>query len=128
MKNGYIFSAGVICAITALIHTIGGQLDLVTDLLNSNMDKQAQTEWLGAWHMVTVVLFTFAYYLLKAGRTESDKINAGLLNAIAIQCILFSIVFIVASIVMQVFAPQWTLLLPIGILILLGLKKSNKQL
>jgi len=124
MKNRYLFAAGVLSAITALIHTIGGQLDLVTDLLASNMDAQAQAEWLGVWHMVTVLLFAFAYYLLKAGRTDDRKLNIELLHLLALLSFLFGAVFLLVSILREVFAPQFVLIIPIGILILLGIRDN----
>ncbi len=122
-KNIYWIIAGIINSFTALLHIIGGQLDLVNPLLTSNLNLQTKTEWLGAWHIVTVILIVSSYYLLKYGLNTLQKRNSDVIQLIGILYILFSITFIISSLFMKTFAPQWILLLPIGVLSLI--KKQN---
>ncbi len=122
-KNNYWMIAGILCLFTAFVHLIGGQLDLVNPLLESNLTAQAKTEWLAVWHVITVILFLSAYYLIKSGLNPMKNQNSDVLQLIGILFILFSIVFIVSSLWMKIFAPQWILLLPIG---LLALKKEQR--
>lgn len=122
-KNIYWIIAGIISSFTALIHTLVGQLDLVNPLLESNLSRQAKTEWLGVWHIVTAVLIITSYYLLRYGFNTTQKKNSDVIQLIGILYILFSIVFIGSSLLMQVFAPQWILLLPIGVLSLIRKSK-----
>jgi len=116
--------AGVINLLVALLHTIGGQLDLVNPLLDSNLTNQAKSEWLGAWHIITIVLFASSLYLLKTGLGKYEKVNIELLRYIAILYVLFGIPFILSSMYLKILAPQWILLMPIGLLTWLGLRKS----
>lgn len=127
-RNVFIHIAGVINLLTACIHTFLGQMDLVSPLLESNLTQQAQTEWLGVWHMATVFLFATSFYLLKKGTNKLEINNLEVLSAIGVFYILISVPFIVSSIFMNALAPQWILLLPIGTLTLIGLKKENKLL
>ncbi len=122
-KNTYWMVAGALCFFTALVHLIGGQLDLVNPLLEANLTDQAKTEWLGVWHGITAILFLSAFYLFKYGLNPMGNQNLDVLQLIGILFILFSIVFIVSSLWMKIFAPQWILLLPIG---LLALKKDQR--
>jgi heme/copper-type cytochrome/quinol oxidase subunit 3 len=117
-RNIYWIIAGIINSFTALLHAIGGQVDLVSPLMKSNLGIQSKTEWLGVWHIVTIILFVSSYYLLKNG-LNSTKRNSEAVQLIGILYILFSAAFIMSSLYMKTFAPQWVLLLPIGVLSLI---------
>ncbi len=121
-KNYYLIIAGIICLATALLHTIGGQYDLIGPLLDSDLHRQKKTELLGVWHMVTVIIFISAIVLLKNGfRPNSAPDNS--ISLLAWLFIAFGIVFLMVSIFNQTLAPQWILCFPIGVLALLGNKK-----
>jgi len=123
-RNIFWIIAAILNLLTAVVHTIGGQLDLVNPLLKSNLTEQAKTEWLGAWHMITIFLFATTYYLIKCSFLKNQNPNIGVIKSIGIMYILISIPFIISSIIMQCFAPQWIVLLPIGIMSLLGLNNN----
>jgi len=123
MKNTYIKAAGIITLLTAFVHLIGGQMDLVNPLHNSNLEIQQKAEWIGVWHTITVFLFYTSYLIIRAGFTTP----LGNLKQIGILYILIGIPFIVSSIFYSVFAPQWILLIPIGVLLLLGVKKLESD-
>lgn len=123
-RNRYLIIAGIINSFTALLHTVAGQMDLVNPLMEGNLSTQSKTEWLGVWHMVTVILFVSSYYLIKNG-FNSTKGKSDVFQLIGILYILFSAAFIISSLYMTVFAPQWILLLPIGVLSLIGAKHEH---
>ncbi|MEM8528698.1 MAG: hypothetical protein AAGG68_28950 [Bacteroidota bacterium] len=123
-RNSYWIVAGIINSFTALLHLISGQIDLVNPLLGSNLSIQLKTEWLGAWHIVTAILFVSSYYLIKYGLNKTSR-NSEVIQLIGILYLLFSFVFILSSLYMTVFAPQWILLLPIGVLSLIGNRYAN---
>lgn len=124
MKNIYIKIAGFINIITALIHLIGGQMDLINPLMKSDLAMQVRGEMLGVWHIVTIVLFYTSFLILKEGYKPSN--SSGHLKPIGIFYILSGIPFIIITMLYPIFAPQWILLIPIGIFILIGLSsKSN---
>lgn len=123
--NTYWIIAGILNLLTFLLHLIGGQLDLINPLFQSDLNAQIQTELLGAWHMVTIILFAssiiyFKYGIIKKGRESFDAIAF-----ISYLYIAFSFAFIFSSLFNSIFAPQWILLLPIGLLGVLGIRKSK---
>lgn len=46
-KNYFILIAGIINSFTALLHTIGGQIELVKPLQKGDLPNQAKAEWFG---------------------------------------------------------------------------------
>jgi len=125
MKKTTIKIAAIINLITAIMHLIGGQIDLVKPLNNSNLDVQQKAEWIGVWHIVTVLLFFTFYLILRAGFSQVKKSDVRLLKPIGFLYLITGIPFIVSSIYFSVLAPQWILLTPIGILLIVGLQKME---
>lgn len=92
---------------------------------DSNMNDQQKVEWLGAWHMITVLLAFIAFKLFQQSKKTVQNIE--LLRSIELLCYLFAFAFIVASIWMQQFAPQWTLFVVLGFLINVTIRKQLKS-
>ena len=122
MKNYYWIIAGILNLFTAFLHLIGGQMDLINPLLNSSLTDDVKTQLLGVWHMVSIVLFGTSILLLLIGFKR--KRYPELIVFTAYLYILLSIPFIIISLIYGMLVPQWILLLPIGILILIGIKKD----
>lgn len=118
----YILLAGVILLLTSLLHLIGGQIDLIYPIKFSGLTNQVKAELVGAWHMVTAVLFFSSYYLLKAGLQKGPIQKPEIIRFLGYLFILFSIPSVCTSIYYLVLAPQWILLLPIGVLSLVGVR------
>ena len=102
-------------------------MSLVDPLISSKLTNQAIGEWVGAWHIVSIFFFLSAYYLLKLGFKGFDQTDIKLLQFLSLLYILIGVPFIIASFWFSVFAPQWILLMPIGLFILLELNR-NKQI
>jgi hypothetical protein len=126
-KNKYWLIAGILNLFTALLHTIGGQIDLVNPMLSSNLENQVKAEWFGAWHMVTIILFATSYLVLKNAIVNYQKRQIETMKYVGILYILLSIPFFVSRIINQLLAPQWILLLPIGGFIIYGVKSFSKK-
>ena len=125
-KNIPILIAGIVMALTTLLHLTGGQYDHVVPLLASNLEPTDKVVLLGVWHMVSVTLMLMAYWLLKYGlKPIANQTSA--MRLMAWLNLLFAFVFIAVSIARLTFAPQWILFLPIGMLIVVGLKKQSKH-
>lgn len=125
MKNIWLKIAGFLNLVTACLHLIGGQLDLVNPMLSSSMSSQQQAEWLGVWHMVTVMLFASTWWLLrKAFSKQEIRFTTGLKKVAALY-VLFGLSFVFASLWVGQLAPQWILLIPIGLLIYLGARRGT---
>ncbi|PKV48945.1 hypothetical protein ATE84_0961 [Aquimarina sp. MAR_2010_214] len=122
-RNKYWIIAGIINIFTAILHLIGGQLDLINPFMESNTDLQIKTELLGVWHMVTIMLFASSILYFKYGFSITKKVDIALVSFISYLYIAFSFAFILSSVYKSVLAPQWVLLLPIGLLGIIGAKK-----
>ena len=122
-RNIYWLIAGGINFFAAFIHTIGGQLSLVNPLQDSYLLDQTKAEWLGVWHIVTILLFLTSYLLVKNGLGKTQQKQPEIINFIGVLYISFSVPFIITGIMYKLLAPQWILLLPIGLLAYFGTKK-----
>lgn len=127
MKRTYIKIAGIINLLGAILHTIGGQIELVNPLLDSNISIQQKSELTGAWHIVTILLFLTSYIILRIGFKKDSTREKELLRPIAVLYILSGIPFIVVSFLHGINAFQWILLMPIGVLLLSGIRKSSNK-
>ncbi|AXT54636.1 hypothetical protein D1815_02290 [Aquimarina sp. AD1] len=125
MKKIYIKIAGIINLLGAILHTIGGQMELVNPLLDSNISIQQKSELAAAWHIVTILLFLTSYIILKVGFLKDSNQEKEQLKSIAVLYILSGIPFIITSYIYNANAFQWILLMPIGFLLLIGLQKSS---
>lgn len=126
-RNIYWIIAGAINLFTAVLHTIGGQLELVNPLMKSDLNTQEKAEWIGAWHMVTIILFFTSYITIKHGITNNANKQLNLIKYIGYLYLIFSIPSIITSVMYQLLAPQWILLLPISVLIYIGVKKQMSK-
>ena len=126
-KNIYWLIAGIINLLTAILHLIGGQLELINPFMKSLLSLQVKSELLGAWHMVTLLLFITSYKLLKAGFGKTADNNASTIKLIGYSYLLFSLPSLVISIYSGLFIPQWVLLAPIGIIAIIGNKKHQQN-
>ena len=126
MRKLQIRIAGFINLITAIIHLFAGQMDLVNPLQNSNLEDQQKAEWIGAWHIVTILLFFSSFIILKAGFGKLKEYELQILRRFGMLYILAGVPFIISSIYYSVFAPQWILLMPIGVLLFFGIKKTSR--
>ena len=126
-KNKFWIVAGLLNLLIALVHTIGGQLDLVNPLLATDLTAQAKSEWLAVWHIITIMLFLTSFYLLRSGFGRNNINDSSSIKLIGILYCLISIPFMVSSIYFKTFAPQWIILLPIGILSLIGMRKGKQM-
>jgi len=103
--------------------TIGGQLTLVNPLLQSELSPQITTEWLGAWHIVTILLWVFGFILFRNGR-KVEREDRSLIRTIGLLSFLFGLTFIIASLIQGQHAPQYILFLPIAVCVAVGNKRN----
>ena len=127
MKKGFIKVAGFFNLLTAFIHLILGQIDLANPMLRSDLNVQQKGEWIAVWHVVTVLLFLTSYILIKEGYNKQPSDSLGQYKVIGLFYILISIPFIVTSFIYSIFAPQWILLLPIGILLIYAVQTNENS-
>ena len=122
--NTWIFAAGVICIFTSLVHIFAGQVDPVRPFLKSDLSDIPKATLLACWHMVSAILVLSGVALAYIGWFNISTFQ-NLVIGISISFLIFSLVFIAVGwhfFKLHAFIklPQWTLLLPIGILGLIG--------
>lgn len=125
MKSYYLLFAGLINLGTAILHVIGGQISLIQPLLKADLETQVKAELLGAWHMVTLILLYTSYVILRNYVKKIDFNQIVLLRFIGYLYVGFGLPSIITSFFYGLLAPQWILLIPIGIFILIGIRKAN---
>ncbi len=125
MKKLYLKIAGCINLFTAVLHLIAGQVDLVNPLMNSNLALQEKGEITSAWHIVTILLFFTSYIILRHAFSNENGRSIQQLKDLAFLYLLCGLPFIIISLILGIFAPQWILLMPIGVLILLEVRKEK---
>ncbi len=123
--NYWWLVSGGIGLITAFIHLISGQSGIIKPFLPCDLAAMPKAVLHACWHMVTVVLFASAIALLYLGVTPISGSNA-LALFIGGQFVAYAIVFLVFSFrgnwSNRLFKlSQWTLLLPIGVLAIVGI-------
>ena len=127
MKVSIIKIAGLLNLFTAFLHLIGGQISLVDPLLLTSLGYQEKGEWVGVWHIITILLFFTTFILLKTGFSKKSIPNKELLKYIGTLLILCGIPFVISSIYFGVLAPQWILFFPMGLLVLFGIKERENH-
>ena len=118
--NIWIFSSGLLALFTTLVHVFAGQIDPVRPFLESKLDDIPKATLLACWHLVSVTLFVSSLMLLYVGWYGIDSLYF-LIQLLGFLYILYASVFVAVGLYFfgaKVFVklPQWTLLLPIGLL------------
>ena len=127
--NRVLFSSALLSMFTASVHTIGGTYEIHVPLLNSTMPEPISLLLYACWHLVTVTLILSAMALFWCSRNNRAQANFALPIFIAILWISFGLVFIFIALYFSgiqalIILPQWILLIPIGSLILFGVRKE----
>ncbi len=123
--NYWWLVSGGIGLITAFIHLIGGQFDVIKPFLQCDLVAVPKATLHACWHMVTVILFASAIALLYSGVNPTSTGSNALALFIGGQFVAYAIVFLVFALAGNwgkklIRLPQWTLLLPIGVLSIVG--------
>ncbi len=126
--NNLLLSAGAIGLFTTALHIFGGQVTLIRPFLQSDIADDIKGCLLVCWHVVSAYLLLTSCLYLFAGFNHSlgqPPALEGLLMAVSGFYVLFAVIFIAIGAFFfghrTVYKlPQWVLLLPVGVLGLLG--------
>ncbi len=124
--NWLILGSGLLACFTALVHLFAGEKTVVRPFLTVQMDIVVQRTLHACWHIVTVFLVTSAGVLIYAAFAGDDIVRMRpLVRFIAINYVLFGGVFLLLTLLVSwdqrwKRLPQWTLLVPVGVLALWG--------
>lgn len=118
--NYWILGAGILGALTSLVHILAGQIDPVRPFLKSDLAEIPKATLLACWHMVSAILVISAGSFIYVGLTNIETLNIAV-TTISLTFVVFAAVFICVGwhffgFRTLVKLPQWVLLLPIGVL------------
>jgi hypothetical protein len=121
--NGWLLTAGAIAAATTLIHATAGGRSIVRPLLGSAVAAEPKRTLHVVWHMVTADLLLSSIALLALA--FADAPSTALVLFIAAQYLAYAVVFLIITLAADwprplLQLPQWMLLLPVGVLALIG--------
>lgn len=121
--NGWLLTAGVIAAATTLIHATAGGRSIVRPLLGSEVAAEPMRTLHVVWHMVTADLLLSSVALLVLAFAAAP--STALVLFIAAQYLAYAVVFLIITLAADwprplLRLPQWMLLLPVGVLSLIG--------
>ncbi len=128
-SNRLLLIAGLLAALTAVVHTFAGTYEVHVPLLNSTLPKPLALLLYACWHLVTVTLCLSAWALLRPLEPRTVESQAVMASAIGVAWFLFGSVFIAIALVFGgtlstlLVLPQWLLLLPVGALSWFGSRK-----
>ncbi len=123
--NHWWLISGNIGLITAGIHLIGGHFGVIKPFGKSDLEPVPKAVLHACWHMVTLILFLAAFELIYLGIKPFQAGGSLVAMFIGIQFVGFSIIFLIISFSGNwknklFILPQWTLLLPIGVISIVG--------
>ena len=122
--NSWIVIAGSLCLFTTFVHIFAGQVNPIRPFLASNLNDEIKATLLTVWHMVTAVLLLTSLLFIYAGLFQVSTLYSTVW-AISILYIIFAMIFwVVGAYYFKArtfwMLPQWTIILPIGVLGLIG--------
>lgn len=116
-----LLAAGALAAFTGAVHVLAGTPEIQQPLLTSSLPQSVSLLLLACWHLVSVALLVSAAALLWLAGPARRPLAAMPVLAIAFMWLLFGLVFIVIALEFQgvrglLTLPQWSLLVPVGLL------------
>ncbi|KPH61962.1 hypothetical protein AMS58_06705 [Pseudoalteromonas porphyrae] len=122
--NTWVFIAGIIGLFTSCVHIFAGQVDPIRPFLKSDLPDIPKATLLACWHMVSATLVICGLVLTFVGWFNLNSFQ-NVVIGISVTFIIFSFVFFTVGwyfFKLNTFIklPQWLLLLPIGVLGIVG--------
>ncbi len=122
--NLLLVISGALAATTALVHIVVGGKQIAQPLMSSELDSIVKFTMYACWHLVSVSLALSSATLLASG--TGLLTSRELVAFVSVSWILFGLVFLVVTLAVAKPSgpfrfPQWTLLIPVGLLGLWGI-------
>lgn len=120
-----LFAAGLLAAFTTLVHLFAGTPEIQGPLLNSSLPQPVILMLFLCWHLVSAALGLSALALLWSAFPAGAARAGALPRFISLLWIAFGLVCVVVALAVAgpnglLILPQWILLIPVGVLGLLG--------
>ncbi|OQX16317.1 MAG: hypothetical protein BWK76_11785 [Desulfobulbaceae bacterium A2] len=129
--NKILLLAALLAAGTAAIHIVAGGADIATPLLASSLATEPKLTLYAAWHMVSLILVVSALALALGSLPGQVRACRAMVLFISVLWCSFGVLFLGIAMLHPesggLFSlPQWTLLLPVGLLGLWGRMKGEE--
>ncbi len=123
--NRILLGAGTAAALTALIHIVGGGIDVARPLVESPLAEEPRLVMFAVWHMASVALTLSATALLFAALRRHRQPAHYLAIFVGVMWLGFGLCFVSVGLTQpggDLFKvlPQWILLIPTGVMALWG--------
>lgn len=123
--NRTMMTAAVVAAFTTVVHVFAGGKDVAAPLLASNLAEVPKITMYSVWHLVSITLGLSAAALFVGALPRHADAARYLTIFVSVLWTGFGIVFLVVALTQPESGwlfklPQWILLLPVGILGLVG--------
>lgn len=106
--NFWWLAAGLLCLVTAFVHTVAGHFNPVLPFLRAELEATVKATLYACWHMVTVTLFLSALALLGLG------LSPGLAGARLLAAFLAGL-YLLSGLVFLVIGARWFQALTFGV-------------
>ena len=131
--NRLLFSASILAAFTACLHFFVGTTEIAAPLLNSSLAPEVSYLLYACWHLVSCSLFFSAVALFMSALHRYRQAARLLALFVSWLWLAFGAVFVVVGLVgahgtLLFKLPQWVLLLPVGVLGLMGCASLRRSL
>lgn len=129
--NRLLLLAGVLAVVTAAVHVFVGTPEIAQPLLRSALAPEVSYLLYACWHLVSCALVLSALALLVCALPRHRQSMYALALFVSWLWLAFGAVFVAVGITaahssLLFKLPQWTLLLPVGALGLLGCARSRR--
>ncbi len=129
--NKFLLSAAILAAATAAIHALAGGQDTVTPLLDSHLAEVPRLTLYAVWHMATAALALSAAALFIGAMPRYAAAGRLMVLFVSALWLAFGVVFVLVATFqsgagLYFKLPQWVLLLPVGLLGVVGANNSFK--
>lgn len=118
-------TTGIVNLVTALIHTVVGQMLLIEPYILLNFDPPLKAILHACWHMVTFTLFFTTFIFFAIGIKPQNYISIHIATFLAVLYIGYSMTFGVMSLIYGIFMYQSIMLLLIGGLAIMGTRGAQ---
>lgn len=131
--NGILVSAALLAAFTAVVHVFVGGEDVAVPLLASPLTGTLKWTLYVVWHMVSVVLALSAVVLFVGAMPRHAGPSRYLVRFVSALWCAFGVLFLLVAAMQPdsggfLALPQWALLLPVGVLGLLGGRRRASRI
>jgi hypothetical protein len=131
LMNKLLLSASILAAATTAIHVLMGGHDVAAPLLDSALAEAPRLTLYAVWHMATAALALSAAALFFGAMPRHATAGRSMVLFVSVLWLAFGAVFIVVAATqpgtgLYLKLPQWILLLPVGLLGVLGCSRPLK--